>query len=205
MAGSGYAAPSIEEYGDLGIVGALKSYMPGKVEVINMMKGGAGAVGAFLIADQLIPRIPWLSDRIASPTSGLYWGIGTKLAMAFIAGKLVAKVDPYMGSGIGVGFIASAMYDVLDEFVFKGAAPGGTATAGLHGSAWNEAETKFFGADIDQQANKLFADLADAQSDVEVLEPDDADLFGIEVVEQDNPLFGLGDMGQGSGVGTFLT
>jgi hypothetical protein len=206
---AGYNAPPIEEYGSLGITGTLKAYIPGKAEVINMLGGGAGAVSAFLLADQLIPRLPWIGDKLSNPTYGVWVGVGTKLVMAFLAGKLVSKANKYIGAGMGVGFIASGMYDILDAFVFKGAAPGGAGVPASIAPPIVDAPANGLGNFITGRrsssvADRMFAGFSDAQSDVEILQPDDAALLGIEVLDQDDsgPMYGLDD---DMSVGSFLS
>lgn len=143
------------DYGDLppvdeGDMGAfdIKDLIPQKDEIMNMVKAGGGVLGAILVGDQVIPRIPWVKDQ------NVYIKSGVKLALAVVAGKLTMRyVDGMFGAGLSAGLAGTAIYDVVDHLVFGGAKASAMPELPATTTA---AETKAATAGYGAQEDQLF-------------------------------------------------
>lgn len=219
--------PPIEDYAGgfgLDIVSQAKAMMPTKSEVINMVKAGGGVFGARLVSTQVIPRIPWLGDKF---TGSIWWRVGTKLVLGLVSGKLLTKVDGFLGAGMAAGFAGDAVSDLVDHFVFKGdmsvkqaeqAAEAGAEAAANATSGWGDygvdedelflgddtdiAQENLFGAGPDSEAaaNQLFGVEDRLFSDVDVMQPDALGGFSeVEVMKQFGPVQSAGAAGGDQG------
>lgn len=196
--------PPLED-GDMGAFD-IKSLIPRKDEIMNMVKAGGGVLGAILVGDQVIPRIPWVRDQ------NVYVKSGVKLALAIVGGKLTMQyVDGMFGAGLSAGLAGTAIYDVVDHLVFGGAKASAmpelpaTATA-----AEEKAETKGYGAQEDQLFLGDDETEADEDSDEGAWEglgqSVEQQLFGDVNVVSPSDEMGLGEISveQQDGVGSFL-
>jgi len=198
--------PPIEDYG-FGIMAAIpapiRDLIPSTAEIKNMVFAGGGVVGALLVADQVIPRVPWLKDQ------NVYVKAGVKVLGAIVAGKLLSRYNGFLGGGVSAGLLASAVYDMLDNFVFSGAgssmslpAPAPTAqlpaSTGTSGYGIGPDEQLF---DVDQ---RLFADVDVMQPDSELSGESTSD---IDIMDQDGPMYMPPDGSEGEmeGVGAFMS
>lgn len=196
--------PPIEDYGDFGqgVLAKAKAMVPSTREIMNMVKAGGGVVGALLISDQVIPRVPWLKDQ------NVYVKAGVKVLGAIVAGKLLSRVDGFLGGGMSAGFLASAVYDVLDTLIFKGGSAQAAVAPQLPATTEEKKAGAGYGISPDEQLfdveQRLFAD-------VDVMQPDE-ELAGeatsdVDIMQQGGPMYipPDGSEGEMEGVGSFLS